>query len=337
MSSVFYSRPGTARLLAAAASALSLLLSLSLSLPAAAQVFYSAGGSARADASGFGQSVSLPVDIRSAGGPSPVGSITTNRYAQLTGGNGFVSALAQTSGRPALGGVHVQAYTLIESQNGDPLSAELGYTVADATGSFSDFFVLNVPGYAPGTLFSITAGVRVDAFTALTPTISNNVGASTFETAASWFSRAAIFSANGGAALVDQNDSLSCWQNQSGAGCAGTGDGWRTLSFTMPSQSWAAQVLITGRARTSSQAFVVGGGGAYVTALADLGHTIGWGGISSVVDPAGNAVTAFSALSASSGFDYRRAYVSAVPEPASALLWLAGVVAIGVMKRHRAR
>ena len=318
---------GPAALLAAAA--------LVLSAPAAAQVFYAGGGTARADASGFGQSVSLPIDNQSALGAAPVGTVTSSRYALLTGGTGSVGALAQTSSRPALGGVHLQAYTRIEVHNGDPTAGEFGYTVAEATGQFADAFFLNVPGYAAGTLFTVTAGVQVDAINALTPTISNNVGASTFETVAAWTSRVILYPSIGGQVLVEQSDGESCAHNQFGAGCTGSGGGSRTFSFTMPNQSWAMQLQLVGWARTRSQANVIGGGGAYVTGLADLGHTIGWGGISTVVDPAGNVVSGFSAVSTSSGFDYRNAYVSAVPEPASPLLLLLGAGVIAVWKRRR--
>ena len=43
--------------------------------------------------------------------------------------------------------------------NGDPLSAEFASAIADATGLFSDFFRLDVPG----TGFTLTEGVRIDA------------------------------------------------------------------------------------------------------------------------------------------------------------------------------
>ena len=55
--------------------------------------------------------------------------------------------------------------------------------------------------------------------------------------------------------------------------------------------------------------------------VADLSRSITWGGITTLHDASGQVVNNFAAVSASSGFDYRNAYVSAVPEaPASLLL-----------------
>ena len=56
----------------------------------------------------------------------------------------------------------------------------------------------------------------------------------------------------------------------------------------------------------------------------------------SLADPNGVAVTNFSAVSAASGFDYRHAYVTAVPEPAPALLMLAGLMSLMGVTRLRA-
>jgi hypothetical protein len=58
--------------------------------------------------------------------------------------------------------------------------------------------------------------------------------------------------------------------------------------------------------------------------LSDLFHTLAWGGISTVNDFNGNHIS-FTALSAGTGFDYSKSYVSNVPIPASAFLMFGGL------------
>ena len=54
-----------------------------------------------------------------------------------------------------------------------------------------------------------------------------------------------------------------------------------------------------------------------------------WGGITALRDASGQVVNDFAAVSASSGLDYRNAYVSAVPEAPASLMLLAGRAMLG--------
>lgn len=68
------------------------------------------------------------------------------------------------------------------------------------------------------------------------------------------------------------------------------------------------------------------------SAFAD--HSLQWGGIVGVFDEAGNPVGAYG-LASASGFDYRKAYVPAVPEPATSVLWALGIAASVIAARRR--
>ncbi len=313
-----------------------MLLSALTSVPAAAQSWFAGGGDTDADVSGFGQVVNPPRNVVNGAGAAPIAAVRSATPAEVVSGSGAVRALGQTSALPAIGGLHLSAYSFAQVSNGDPLSGELALSVADATAQFSDFFRLAVPGYAVGTLFTVTAHVRIDA-TAIASGSVSNAAPSSFEASAFWTSTVSLTPSIGGAQLANQTDSLSCGQNQGGSVCTGSGAGWRTVTFQMPNQSWQAQLQILGRARTTTQVFLAGGGQALATGSAELGHTIAWEGISALVDPSGATVSTFSAISATSGFDYRNAYVSAVPEPTPALLLLAGLVAMGWMRRRRSQ
>ena len=71
------------------------------------------------------------------------------------------------------------------------------------------------------------------------------------------------------------------------------------------------------------------------SAHAAFEHTMAWGGIVELLDENGQAITDFTALSESTGFDYKDAYVSAVPAPAAAWLFSAGLGLIGWQGRRK--
>jgi hypothetical protein len=89
----------------------------------------------------------------------------------------------------------------------------------------------------------------------------------------------------------------------------------------------------------SMQLFAVSGiaayGNSYAKAEADYQHTMTWSGLSNVRDAAGNLLTGYTALSADSGFNF--ANPAPVPEPTSAVLWLAGLSLVSVYRRRTHR
>lgn len=105
-----------------------------------------------------------------------------------------------------------------------------------------------------------------------------------------------------------------------------------TMLFTVPlTVGSLMNVRLYGSVNARSSVSAGGYADSYVVVLdaighADLGNTIAWGGIVSLTDAQGRAVSGFSALSSGSGFDYAAAYVAAVPEPAALLQMLAGLL-----------
>lgn len=311
-------------------------LALLAALPATAQTSFLGSGDTDADVSAFGQIVDPPRHAVNRSGPAPVGTVISSTAALANGGAGALArAVGQTTATPAIGGLHLTAHSFSQVSGGDPASGELALSRADATAMTSDFFQLAVPGYGAGTLFTLSASIRIDAAASASGLVSNPGGPSSFETSAHWSSAVSLTPSIGGAMLADIRDSRTCAQTQIGLGCSGSDPGVRLFSFVMPNQSWSTQLIISGRARATLQVDIIGGGSGQALGHADLGHTIAWGGISGVLDPTGNPDPAFSAVSAGSGVDYSNAYVSAVPEPTTALQLLAGVGVLGWLRRQR--
>jgi hypothetical protein len=100
-----------------------------------------------------------------------------------------------------------------------------------------------------------------------------------------------------------------------------------TLSMSLNGETWGSVLGVASR-----------GGDVLAGGQADLGHTIAWGGITNLRDENGQAISGFTAISASSGYDYVNAFPSAVPIPAAAWLFGSGLLGlVGVARRSTAR
>ena len=74
------------------------------------------------------------------------------------------------------------------------------------------------------------------------------------------------------------------------------------------------------------------GSGASGSASYDLGNSIYWGGISQVTTLDGTPLDV--TISSSSGTDYFKSYIPAVPEPASVSLVMAGMAVLLITRRR---
>ena len=243
----------------------------------------------------------------------------------------------------AAGGVQVYARAQSVSQF---LDQEHTAGQGNATGIMTDVFGLNVPNFASGTVFTITAQVRIDGdaqawttpyWSAPNPNIQSESAAFS-----SWHSWIKLSVDAGGPVLAEMRASESCDYRTSGdlppKGCVTTGlTGLQTLTFTMVNQGPQLQLYLNANAFAGTSAYHREEGSLQADSLSDMGHTLAWAGVTEIRDASGALVADYSLFSASSGFDYRNAYVSAVPDAPPAALLAAGLAMLGLTRRRWTR
>lgn len=264
----------------------------------------------------------------------PVWAYDSNYPSSVTGSTlAYTYATAWSSVRTA--GIHLNAWSSSTALGGDTYS----YSEAYASGDFSDQFVLNSPNAATGSsglatvAFSVSGSLR-DSFWGPDATGNNSLwGRSNAEWRAGFILRDA---ANQGLAWegFQRQSDLNGTSDLMGNAVPGT------FLFTMPVVfGQALNLRIYGTVIANSSAHNSYGATnlseIYATGEASFGNTIAWGGIVDLRDANGVAITDFSALSATSGFDYTNAYVSAVPIPAAA--WLFGSGLLGLLGMTRCK
>lgn len=200
--------------------------------------------------------------------------------------------------------------------------------------SVYDQFVLLVPGLAPGALLDLTASIYTDATTLNIGTASP---AGSFDTQVAWRSTFYLELLSTGASAFSLMDQSCRFGTSVEWICSGSGPATGEMKLLVPNGS-ALALQIAGRAEAYGTAGAQGpAGSASVDAGADLGSTIAWAGITNLKDANGNVITDFSALSATSGFDYRQGYVAVVPLPPSVGLLATAVAGLAAWRHRRRR
>lgn len=247
--------------------------------------------------------------------------------------HGFSSAWSQVE----VGGLHVFAQGQSVA-GGDHLLRVT--SKGTASGFMSDFFRLSVPGAATGASFTVTAQVNVtgSAFAQTSPGWTGSYQpAGDLAAFSHWESWVRVMRGDTGQNLVELRSREDCDERTAfgnGPFCRVTGQlGVQTISFQMLNNGTAVQLDMRGWASAGTSIYQPR---QLVTAdsFADLGNSITWGGISELRDANGQLVSNFAAISATSGFDYRSAYVSVVPEAPGSLMLLAGLAMLGVARRR---
>jgi hypothetical protein len=290
---------------------------------------YSGSASSQAGAS-TSQNVA-PFDAH-ADNPDDVFDYAPNSSAAVLGSTilnanaGAGSAFSSASFMATAGGVHVGAVASATA-GGSPGwgSGASSFSTADAVSY--DSFIVTAAGYAPGTVFTVHASVYMTGSVGAMGFRSPSGGEGSYDAVSSW--QAEVHIANETMLFpLQQQASSNCWDSLAmGPGCGGAAFSTLNLLFTVANGE-TTDLALVGHVRSRSSAGANGEALAGADAWADLGHTIGWGGISSVLDDAGNPIGTYTALSATSGFDYRNAYVSAVPEPRIAVLLFTGILVV---------
>lgn len=202
-------------------------------------------------------------------------------------------------------------------------------TSTSATGStfaeVNDAFVLSSPQYANGTVASISAAILIDG-------VMRNANLGRFwRGSQSWRATARI------------GNEFWVWEAENGgdatSGIISSADAFGLKPLTA-NVTIGAQTPVMLRLETFARASTGGFGSDTALWETDLGSTMTWRGISGMT-VGGQQVSDFSAFSSSSGFDYRKGIVDAVPptpaipEPQSWALLLAGFGVLGAAVRRR--
>lgn len=325
------------RLAAASVAGLLALMGLLGSMPALAQVHLYAEVAAWANHTRLdtGQNFS-DSDLVSVDGAGPFArlSVIADSDRQPNLYNGLGIAWAEV-GR---GGVHVYAQSQSVSSS---IFQEHTVGSARATGIVTDRFGLNVPGVAAGSLFTVTAQVRIDgnAWASTLPTWSGVYNANQVAAFSYWQSWVKLSQGANGPTLAELRARQDCDHRTTGGaplGCVGSGlTGLQTISFQIINQGPQVQLYLNASLSAGTSNYQRDHGQLLADSGADMGHTLAWAGVSELRDASGALVGNFSLLSDSSGFDYRNAYVSAVPEAPPAALLAAGLALIGMLRRRR--
>lgn len=260
---------------------------------------------------------------------SPVSAGNTNYPHSVTGSSlAYTYATAWSLVQTA--GIHLDAWSTSSAHGGDTR----GYSEATASGSFSDQFPLNSPSVVAGssgvaTVAFLVSGSLQNSFWGPDATGNNWLWG---RSNAQW--RAGFILRDAAANQGPQWEGFQ-WQSDLNGTSELMGNAVPgTFLFTMPvvfGQLLNLQIYGTVLANSSTQNSYATTNISVVdaTGRASLGNTIAWGGIVDLRDANGALITDFSALSATSGFDYANAYVSAVPVPTAA--WLFGTGLLGLV------
>lgn len=258
--------------------------------------------------------------------------------------SGLISSLAavnaQAFARADMDGLHLQTQAIGSLRDAQPYRSETFSGSANARAALGDSFAIQPLN--PSAVFattSMTLGFRVDAlmtgYAYDTPLDPANPGGG--EGRSRWHADFVARDDTAGLELgritLDQtcamstSYSFSCFGDLPGAYAMNISTPFgHTLSISINGETWASVLGAQSR-----------GGDVLAGGQADLRHTIAWGGISNLRDESGQAISGFTAISASSGYDYVNAFPAAVPESETYAMMLAGLGLVGfVIRRHAA-
>lgn len=217
-----------------------------------------------------------------------------------------------------------------------PPARAYAYGRATASGRVNDSFTLQATGLSAGTQVLATVALNISGTLHVPPLALTVPEGMRYWGQAEW--RADFYLGDGRAVLAEWHgwraDAITNGHAES-SGNALPGVVLLTLPVVIGTPVFLdleASVFAAGGAEASmpllGNAVFEGSGAAH------FGHTFAWGGIQSLTLN-GVDVTGYTALSATSGFDFANAYVAAVPEPHPSWLLATGLVLTAWRLRRR--
>lgn len=265
-------------------------------------------------------------------------TIASHSQGSLAMGGTQVDAVADARAVSDLGGLHLSIDATGSTLPSTTYDGATFSAQARASGSFSDRYFINAPNLAQGAFIYATAGFAVNG----------TLGGSIATSGTGWdplFPPSGSSNASWTASLNVNGTRLFSGERTCGTSLDANGLSPYNCLGDAFGVVWLPVVLVNGYDNSVSfdgevRLSIFGTQGAGVAVLsqsfADLGHTIGWAGLRDVQDANGQAVT-MTAISASSGLSLFDPQVSAVPEPAAAWTWAAGLAAMAALVRRRGR
>ena len=260
------------------------------------------------------------------------GSTSSSSAITIVGPTASMDAASSSFAGASPGAAHASAVARARAGNSIPGQASASSS-ASSSGDFRDVFALNAASFAAGTQVLLTFGVDVHGSFGGDGSIVGGNGP-TGGWAVEGFWRATTF--------VNANNFVqgqSLFRNSNGI-VNTTGDGHfgtslYTVNVLLGLNSVRLLADASASARVATDFSIASTDEAAL--VSDLGNAVGWGGIVALRTLDGTAITDFSAVSSSSGFDYAHAFSQPVPEPETYAMLLAGLGLLGFSARRRRR
>jgi len=247
-------------------------------------------------------------------------------------------AYSQATALADMNGIHLRADARGLIEDAKPFNTPGFSASATASAGLGDSITIGAPG-AVGMLHA-TAAFSVHALLSGVTQVAGSMDPAIPGNAAvylSWTARLVVSGDNGILGDLTLSGGCNSFTNVNDGlfKCGGDPLGLHsTTSFSFASGE-TLSVGIEGEVRLMVIGAQERGGMASASSVADFGNTMAWGGFQDVRDSLGNPVTGFTALSASTGFNYANPFPSAIPEPSTWLLMLCGLAGLARLGQRR--